>query len=260
MKIKTAILIVLIMISGCVSCFATTQPDSYMEFSATDDWSIFTKDMEDEKLLDAVDKTKVEINEILESTGSESLIINKKTLAQIYLKVEKNESSQEFWNIQSESDEYIKENIKGIVYDAFLMGAFDFQDEDVTIKDYAYMKFITVKGTVFAEEKAHGVIVGGTIVNGSAMVFTMVTEDREPTEEEISAIDEIAKSISFTVIKDKKVEHVTEGEQAEKDVFNYILGGFGALVLIIFCVCIITRMRSKDEESEEKETEEGKEE
>lgn len=259
MKTKVTIFIVLIMIIQCVSCFAAAEPDSYMEFSATGDWSIFTKDMEDKELLASVGKSKEEINEILESAGSESMIINRKTLAKIHLKVEKNESSQELWNIQSADDAYIKENLKTIVYDAFSMGAFDYQDEDVTITDYAYMKFLTVNGTVFAEEKAYGVLVGGTVVNGSAMVFTMVTENREPTEEEIKAIDEIAKSISFTVIKDKKEMSLPEEEQAEKDVFSYILGGFGALVLVIFCVYIITRIKTAGKEDEE-ETEEIKEE
>ena len=261
MKSKAAILVVLIiMILASTSALAQNEPEAYMEISATDEWGIFTKNMQDAELLSSVDKSAQEINEILSSTGSESVIINKQTGAQIYLKVEKNDLSYELWNISDCENVYITENLKQIVYDAFLMDSFNYQDEDVKIDDYAYMKFITIPGSAYLNEDAHGVIAGGTIVNGNAIVFTMVTNDIKPTEEEISAIGDIAKSVSFTAIKEKTKEALADEKQGEKDVFNYILGGFGALVLIIFCVYMIMRMKGKDEEDETEEIKEEQEE
>ncbi len=256
MKTKVVVLTILIMmLLGSFTCFAKDVPESYMEISASNDWAIFTKDMDDKDLLSSVDKTKEEINDILSSSGSESLIINKKTGDQIYLKIEKNELSNELWNISDAENADINGRLKEIVYDAFKMGTFDYQDEDTTINDYAYAKFITIPGTAYINEKAHGVIAQGTVVNGNSIVFTMVTKDTKPTDEEISAVGEIAQSVSFTVIKEKTSYVKPDEIKEEKDIFHYILGGFGALVLIIFCIYVIMRMRSADKEDivEEKE-------
>lgn len=259
MKTKVAVLTILMMILASFSCFAKDLPESYMEISVSNDWGIFTKDMDDKDLLSSVGKTKEEINEILEFSGSESLILNKKTGARIYLKIEKNELSNELWNICDTQNEEIKSNLKQIVYDAFMMGAFDYQDEEVTINDYAYTKFITLPGTAYFNERAHGVIASGTVVNGNSIVFTMVTATTNPTEEEITALSEIAQGVSFTVIKEK-TDYVKANEnKEEKDVFHYILGGFGALVLIIFCVYVIMRMKSTNREDEEDIVEEKEE-
>ncbi len=263
MKNKAAIILLLIiMIFTSTSAFAQNEPETYMEISATDEWGIFTKNMQDEELLSSVGKSVDEINELLTSTGSESVIINKNTGAQVYVKVAKNDLSYELWNISESDNEHIKENLKRIVYDGFLMDSFNYQDEDVKIDDYAYMKFITIPGSAYLYADAHGVIAGGTIVNGNAIVFTMVTNDIKPTEEEINVVGDIAKSVSFTVIKDKTTAVPADEEQGGKDVFNYILGGFGALVLIIFCVYMIVRMKDtqKEDEAEEIETKEEQEE
>lgn len=252
MKTKVVVLTILIMMFlSNISCFAKELPESYMEISASNEWAIFTKDMDDKDLLLSAGKNKEEINEILASTGSESLITNKKTGAQIYLKIEKNELSNELWNICDAEDDGIKSNLKQIVYDAFKMENFDYQDEDITINDYQYTKFITIPGTAYVDEKAHGVIVSGTVVNGNSIVFTMVTKDIKATDEEIRAVSEIAQSVSFTVIKEKKDFIKADEIKEEKDVFHYILGGFGALVLIIFCVYVIMRMKTTDKEDEQ---------
>lgn len=252
MKTKVVVLFILIMmVLSDTLCFAKDLPESYMEISASNDWGIFTKDMDDKDLLLSVDKTKEEINDILSSSGSESLIINKKTGAQIYLKIEKNELSNELWNICDAENSDLQSRLKEIVYDAFKMGTFDYQDENVLINDYAYAKFITISGTAYINERAHGVIAQGTVVNGNSIVFTMVTKDTKPTYEEISAVSEIAQSVSFTVIKEKTNYVKPDEVKEEKDVFHYILGGFGALVLIIFCIYVIMRMRSTDKEDEE---------
>lgn len=251
MKKTVATVVTLIMIlSANLICLAQESPTAYMELSTTGAWKIFTKNMQDKDLLKAVDKSAEEINEILGSTGSESVIINKETGAQIYLKVKKNDLSYELWNISDSDNAYITENLKKIVYDGFSMESFNYQDEDVAINDYAYMKFITIPGSAYINSNVHGVVCGGTIVNGSAIVFTMIAENYTPTAEEIKALDDIAQGVSFTVIKEKSDDILVDGEQKESDVFTYILGGFGALVLIIFCVYMIVRMKSSDEEKE----------
>lgn len=260
MKTKATVLFILIMmVFGNLSCFSQNVPQSYMEISASSEWGIFTKDMDDKELLTSVGKTKEEINEILTSSGSESLIINKKTGAQVYVKVVKNDLSYELWNIYDARSDDIKTKLKQIVYDAFMMGTFDYQDEDVMINEYPYTKFITIPGTAYISEKAHGVIAEGTIVNGNSIVFTMITDDIKPSDEEISAVSELAKSVSFTVIKEKTDIVKTNEIKEEKDVFHYILGGFGALVLVIFCVYVIMRMKSTDKEDEEEIAEEKEE-
>lgn len=248
MKKTTTLLIAIIMILlASPLCFAENSPQAYMELTTTGAWNIFTKDMQDKALLDAVDKSAEEINEILESAGSESVIINRDTGAQIYLKVEKNDVSYEMWNISDIENLHITENLKRIVYDGFLMDSFNYRDEDVEIDDYTYMKFITIPGSAYVNGEVHGIVCGGTIVNGSSVVFTMLTENYVPTQEEIDAVKGIAKGVSFTVIKDKAETNKVNIEQPQKDVFNYILGGFGALVLIIFCVYMIMRMKSSEE-------------
>ena len=248
MKMKKIALVTLILLLSLNSlCFATESPQAYMEITTTDGWHIYTKNMQDEALLSAVEKSTEEINDILEKTGSESVIINEETGAQVYVKVKKNEKTQDLWNISDTDNSYIKENIKTIVYDAFLMGAFNYQDEDVTIDDYAYLKLVTVPGSAYYDEDVHGVVCGGTVVNGSAIVFTMITENNFPTEEEIKAVKELAKGVSFTVIKEKENTVATDKKQEESDVFHYILGGFGALVLVIFCAYMIVRMKNKEE-------------
>ena len=260
MKRKVAAVISLILIlAASLNCFAQKAPQSYMELSVTGAWGIFTKNMQDRELLDSVGKSAEDINEILESTGSESVIINRETGAQIYLKVSKNDLSHELWNITTADNQYITENLNKILYDGFSMDGFNYRGEDVTINDYAYMKFITASGSTFYDDGAHGVVCGGSFVNGNAIVFMMITENIAPTEEEIEAVKEIASGVSFTVIKDKTDETKHGEETEEKDVFHYILGGFGALVVIIFCAYMIARMRTNNEEAEVKNELEEKE-
>ena len=261
MKRTVAALVLLILILTASSgCLAKESPQSYMELSVTGAWSIYTKDMKDEELLASVKKSAEEINEILNNTGSESVIINRETGAQIYVKINKNELSYKLWDIKETDNSYITENLKTILYDGFLMNGLNYQDENVAINDYAYMKFITVSGSTYYNGKAHGVVCGGSFVNGNSIVFMMLTQDTVPKEEEIAAVNEIASGVSFTVIKEKTAEVTPDKAAEEKNVFNYILGGFGALVVIIFCAYMIARMRTKDEEVEEpKNSEERKE-
>ena len=260
-KILKTTVVMIFILSLCVNVCAENSLASYMELSTTGEWSIFSKNMEDDALLDAVGKTRDEVNKILEETGSESLIINQKTGAHIHVNIKKNDLSYELWNISDKDDDFLKENLRNIVYDGFSMGSFNYNDENITIDEYPFMKFITVPGNAYYDEGVYGVICGGTFVNGNAIVFMMITETTEPTEEEIKDIKEIAKGVSFTVIKDKTDKITDNNVGEEKDVFNYILGGFGALVLIIFCAYMIIRMKNTtDETEEETETAEGTEE
>lgn len=250
-KILIALATLSLIFLVCATSFAQEVPQSYMELSVTSPWSIFTKNMEDTELLAAVGKNAEEINEILERTGSGSIIINRKTGAQINVSVKKNDLSQELWNIVEIDNDYITKNLKSIVYEGFLMESLNYKDEDSLIKDYAYMKFITVPGSIYNNGVVNGVVCGGTFVNGNAIVFTMITEEQKPTEEEVKALNDIASGVSFTVIKEKETMLATQENVEKNDVFNYILGGFGALVVVIFCVYMIIRMKNKDEEKEE---------
>lgn len=246
-KFFTILLALCLILSMPLVSSAQSVPETYMELSATGDFSIFTKNMENEELLASVGKTAEEINKILENTGSESIIINRKTGAQIYFKVLKNELSYEFWNIADKENDEIIKNIKSILYDGFSMEGFNYQDENIEIYDYAYMKFITVWGSTYHDGGVKGVVCGGSFVNGNALVFTMLTENAEPTEEEMQGLKDLASNVSFTVIKDKDGSQSMAVKSGEEDIFNYFLGGFGALVLIIFCGYMIAKMKIKDE-------------
>lgn len=263
MKRFTAILISLILIlSTSFVCVAQNSPKSYMEISVTEPWCILSKDMEDTEILKAVSKSAEDINEILESTNSESVIINQETGAQIYLKVRKNDVSYDLWNISGIDDVYLMENLDMIFSDGFSVADFNYKPEDVKIIDYAYMKFIMASGSTYQKNVgAHGIVCGGTFVNGNAIVFTMVTKELAATEDEIKAVENIASGVSFTVIKDKTDKKIQDGNSARTDVFNYILSGFFAMVVIIFCVYMIARMKNNEqnEEAEEKKEDEEKE-
>lgn len=252
-KITEVILSFILILSVSCTCVAEASPHAYMEITTTGAWNIFTKDMDNQSLLDAVGKSAEEINEILKETESESLIINHETGANVYVKVLENDFAYNMWNISYIDNADILENLREFVYDGFEADGLNYQDENVSIEDYAYMKFITVPGNCYYNGEIHGVVLGGSFVNGRAVVFTMVTEGETTEEKDIEAIKEIAKGVSFTVIKDKTDEEKTEGTNEEKDVFHYILGGFGALVIIIFCAYMIVTMKNKSEEQEKPE-------
>ena len=251
-KLTIIFCILMLMVSLNTVVFAENFPQEYMEITVDGDFKIFTKDMQDKELLDTVGKSAADINEILEQTGSESLVINQKTGAQIYLSVKENDISYDMWNMSNIDNEYLMENIDVIFNDGFLLDGFNYKAEDVKITDYAYMKFILASGSTYQNGSAHGLVCGGSFVNGKAIVFTMVTEGTTPTQEEISAVESVASGVSFTVIKDKEDAVAKDEERPQADVFNYILGGFGAIVVIIFCVYIIARMKN-NEQSEETE-------
>ena len=261
MKKLTALMISLILIvSASLVCTAQNSPKSYMEISVTEPWCILSKDMKDTEILNSVSKSAEEINEILENTNSESVIINRKTMTQIYLKVRKNDVSYDLWNISDVDDVYLMENLDMIFSDGFSVADFNYKPEDVKIDNYPYMKFIMASGSTYQKNVgARGIVCGGTFVNGNAIVFTMVTDELTPTEYEIKAVEDVASGVSFTVIKDKTDIKTQEENEKTTDVFNYILGGFLAIVVIIFCVYMIIRMKNNEQNEETEEIKEDEE-
>lgn len=256
-KIISVLLVLFITVSLMCQAYAKNVPDSYMELSVTGDWHIFSKDMDNSELLDAVGMSSGQINKILKDSGSESVIINSKTGEQVFVKVTKNDLSRELWNIQDADNAYLTENIDKIISDGFNVSGLDFAHENVSIEDCVYMKQITVYGSTFYQGAGHGIVVSGTFVNGYAIVFMSETTETAPTEEEISEVKKLLSGVSFTVIKDKTNEK-SDGKGKDSDVFGFILGGFGALVVIIFCAYMIERLRHKEEA--ETDIEESKEE
>lgn len=253
MKRIIAVFLVLFVISSAsMSVCAQNVPDSYMELSVTGDWHIFSKDMENKELLDAVGMSSGQINEILKDSGSESVIINSKTGEQVFVKVMKNDLSYELWNIQNADDAYLLENISKIIEEGFNVSGFDFAQENVSIENCAYMKQITIHGSTFYKGSGHGIVISGTFVNGYAIVFMSETAETAPDVEEILKVKELLSGVSFTVIKDKTDEKFNDSGK-EGDVFGFILGGFGALVVIIFCAYMIERLRHKEETPEDAE-------
>ena len=251
-KTIAVILALFMMVSVTCMCYAQVAPDAYMELSVTGDWYIFSKDMEDEELLDAVGMSVGQINKILEDSSSESVIINSVTGAQVFVKVLNNQMSHDLWNIQGTDDAYLMENIDRILSEGFYVAGLDYGNENIVIQDSAYMKQITVHGSTFFGGEGHGIAVSGTFVNGHAIVFMMETAETEPTQEEVSQVKELLSGVSFTVIKDKD-DGLYKDKGNERDVFHYILGGFGAIVVIIFCAYVIERMKHKDDEADTSE-------
>jgi len=255
MKKAISLLLLLVMVFFVqTTVFSYEVSEAYMGFSVSDEWYVFSRDMKDKDVLDALDLTKDDVNEILKNSGCDYIIKSVKDDSEIYVKTEKNELSYEYYNISEMDNAYISENLEGILNDAFSMKELNYNPEEVVITDYAQMKFITVPGDTFYDGEKHGIVFGGTVVNGSAISFTLFLDKETASEEDILKLKEIASSVSFTAIKEKSDEIKEEvNEETQPDTFDFILGGFGAIVIIVFCICIIEKMRNKDEKEEEKE-------
>jgi len=251
-KILTLIMTMLILVMGTLVAFAE---DAYMGFSVSEDWFVFSRDMKDERLLQSIDMSAARVNEILENSGSDYLLINPSKNRDIYVKVESNDLSYEYFNLKESTDEHLMQNLRELVYDAFLLKGFNYNDAGVVITDYPQMKFVTVPGNTFYDDGKKGILFGGTVVNGKAIGFTMYLDSDEATDEDVELMQEVASTVTFTIIKDKSEvspEKVTE--EKSQSAFEFMVGGFGAIVVIIICVYVIERMRNKDED----ETEETK--
>ena len=240
-------MLILVMSSFCV--FAE---DAYMGFSVSEDWLVFSRDMKDAELLKSIDMSASEVNEILQNSGSEYLLVNPSKNRDIYVKVNSNDSSYEYFNFKESTDEHLMQNLRKLVYDAFLLKGFNYNDAGVVITDYPQMKFVTVPGNTFYDDGKKGILFGGTVVNGKAIGFTMYLDSDEAEDEDVALMQEVASTVTFTVIKDKaqvSPEKITE--EKSQTALEFMVGGFGAIVVIIICVYVIERMRNKDDDTEE---------
>ena len=248
-KLLTLIITMLILVMG-VSVFAE---DAYMGFSVSEGWYVFSRDMKDQNLLQSIDMSAAKVNEILENSGSEYLLINPSKNRDIYVKVESNDLSYDYFNLKESTDEHLMENLRELVYDAFLLKGFNYNDAGVVITDYPQMKFVTIPGHTFYDDGKKGILFGGTVVNGKAIGFTMYLDSDEVEDGDVALMQEVASTVTFTVIKDKtevSPEKVTE--EKSQTALEFMVGGFGAIVVIIICIYVIERMRNKDEAEETK--------
>lgn len=248
-RVLTLIMTMLILVTGVVSVFAE---DAYMGFSVSEDWFVFSRDMKDESLLKSIDMNASQVNEILENSDSEYLLINPSKNRDIYVKVESNDLSYEYFNLKESTDDYLMQNLRELVYDAFLLKGFNYNDAGVVITDYPQMKFVTVPGNTFYDDGKKGILFGGTVVNGKSIGFTMYLDSDEATDDDVALMQEVASTVTFTIIKDKsEVSPQKVTEEKSQSAFEFMVGGFGAIVVIIICVYVIERMRHKDEDETE---------
>lgn len=256
-RLAGVILSVIMMISVGGAAFAE---DAYMGFSVSSEWYVFSHDMTDTELLKSLDLTAAEVNETLDNSGCKYLLSNPTKDCEIYVKVNENDLSYELYNLAEQSNEYLMDNLRNILYEGFSMKGLNYNDGGVTISDYPQMKFVTVPGSTFYDDRKHGIVFGGTVVNGSAVGFTMYLEGEEVSDEDIAAMQEVARTVTFTVIKDKSEDSPQAVIQEEsQNALEFMVGGFGAIIVIVFCVYMIERLRHKDEEEEiEENTEDEK--
>ena len=217
-----------------------------MGFSVTDDWYVLSKNMEDEQLLDAMGVTAKEVNETLVKSDCEYFILNPKEQAEIYVRVKKNQVSDAFFNISETEDEIIQAELDTILRDGFSVDRFEYAPEHVIISPYAQMKFVIVPGTTQIDGKQSGMVFGFTFMNGSGIAFMMQTNTEMVTEAHIQTVQDIAASVSFTVVKEKGQPQEAEQTAEENSVLNpvgYITGGLSALALAALCIYLIKRIR-----------------
>ena len=248
-KILTLVIAMLILFTSSVAVFAE---DAYMGFSVSEDWFVFSRDMKDESLLQSIDMSASRVNEILENSGSDYLLINPSKNRDIYVKVESTDLSYEYFNLKESTDEHLMQNLRELVYDAFSLKGFNYNDAGVVITDYPQMKFVTVPGNTFYDDGKQGILFAGSVVNGKAIGFTMYLDSDETTDEDVALMQEVASTVTFTIIKDKsEVSPQKVTEEKSQNAFEFMVGGFGAIVVIIICVYVIERMRHKDEDETE---------
>lgn len=255
-RLRGLVLTIIMIISiGSTVC----AEDAYMGFSVSDGWYVFSHDMKDTELLKSLDLTTSEVNEILDNSGCRYILSNPAKDCEIYVKINENDLSYELYNLAEQTNEYLMENLRKILYDGFAMKGLNYNDAGVVISDYPQMKFVTVPGSTFYDDKKHGIVFGGTVVNGSAVGFTMYLENEEARDEDIATMQEVASTVTFTVIKDKAEDSPQAViEKESQNALEFMVGGFGAIVLIVFCVLMIEKIRHKDKEEETEQVAEEK--
>lgn len=245
-----AVLMTMMVVGGSVSASASySVPEAYMGFSVTEDWYVLSKNMEDEALLEAMGVTAEEVNETLVKSDCEYFIINPEEKSEIYVKVKKNPVAEEFYNIFETEDEILMQELDRILQDGFSVDQFHYLADDVIITPYAQTKFVVVPGTAQYDGKRSGMVIGFTFMNGSGIAFLMHTDTETPVESDVQVVQEIADSVSFTVVKDKGESQQTEEEREEEKTqnpFGYVVGGMGAIALAALCLYLIKRIQKSD--------------
>ena len=249
MKRLAGVILAVMMMLG-VGCTTYAQ-DAYMGFSVSEEWYVFSRDMNDTELLKSLDLTPTQVNEALDNSGCSYLLSNPAKDCEIYVKVNENDLSYELYNLAEQTNEYLIDNLRNILYDGFSMKGLNYNEAGVIISDYPQMKFVTVPGSTFYDDRKHGIVFGGTVVNGSAIGFTMYLENEDVRDEDIATMQEVASTVTFTVIKDKSEDSPQASvEEESQNALEFMVGGFGAIVVIVFCVYMIERLRHKDKEEE----------
>jgi len=258
-RMIVALLLCIVTVCGSTAtAFSYASPESYMGFSLSKDWYIFSKDETDAVLLDAVGLTAQEVREHLENSDCEYFITNPKENAEIYVKVQENALSKELFNILETEDQIIQDDIARILQDGFLMDGFLYDAEQVALTAYPQMKFITVPGSVHIDGKTYGLLFGGTFVNGAAISFTMRVDADVVTEQNIKTMQELASTVLFTVIEERNDASIEKAQNSEKPqtAAQYIAGGFGGMLLVALCLYFIGKIRKTERTEEDDEKQE----
>ena len=151
-RLKVLVLAIIMLISmGRIVC----AEDAYMGFSVSDGWYVFSRDMKDTEFLKSLDLTTAEVNEILDNSGCRYLLSNPAKDCEIYVKVSENDLSYDLYNLAEQTNEHLMENLRKILYDGFTMKGLNYNDAGVVISDYPQMKFVTVPGSTFYDDKKH---------------------------------------------------------------------------------------------------------
>ncbi len=242
-RILSVFLTLLITVSCLMSVYAI---DTFMEFSVSDDWFVFSKNMDDAELLDKVGITQDEVNETLTNSDCEYFLTNPQKKQQVYVKVQKNEYTYELYNILEVDDKYLCDNLDKILKEVFSVNNFTY--EEALFNHGDQMKMITVPGTVVTNGEEKGLISGVTFINGNGIGFIMKTDGAIPTDDDKKAFEELVSSVSFTNIKkkDDTTQFKDIEEEKSQDALQYITGGLGAILLVGLCYYLIERIRKTE--------------
>ncbi len=250
-KIVTLIMVFVMSISMAFTCFAVPVQNTdevYMGLTVSSDWRVLSKNMTDKKLLEALDLTAEEVNEMLVNGECERIIINAETKAIVNVKIEENALTEDLYNITEAEDKALIKKSKQILAEGFSVNGLEYSQKDVMIEKYSQAKFIIVPGKVENEGRKRGVICAVTIINGKGVGFVMPLESAAIRTEDMDAFLEVVSSTTFTAIKDKgeeKVKDEVKKEETEKPqgATSYIFGGLGALILAAICLYLFDRFR-----------------
>ena len=222
-------------------------PDAYVGFSVSEDWLILSKNMTEDALLEAADLTSKEVTETLVASDCEYLLLHPELNAEVYVKVKETPVSEELFSITEAEDEWILENLDRMIKEGFLVDQFQYDIKEVTVAEYPQMKYVTVPGSVIFDGKRQGMLLGFTFVNGNGVCFMMHLDTNAISDTHLTAFEELAKSVHFTVIREKGEK--TEKEQAvaeeQQSGLQYILGGLAGVILMALLLILFGKMKNE---------------